>query len=223
MKHLRASFMAALAASALLAPNAWCFSDGDCKQGRVLVEGQCVDPTAKCTKDRDCDGDDVCDAGACRSPNPKSHKAADFAWDGELLGMAQLSGTSPQFGYGGMAEAGIWLGKRAALMARAELMLYNGADIRQVFAGPALRFHRVGGVSGNIAVGALFMQQPENTGTHDFSTALAVSVSSWYEIAGPFAFIYGAQLAFPMGVDPNAHNPPQFVYGLVLGLGWVQD
>ena len=200
-----------------------CATNDDCKAGRVCERGSCVEPVTRCTKDRDCEGDDVCDGGACVPPPPRVRKLGDFAFDAEVLGLGLFSGASPQIAYGAAGGGGIWVGARAALLAQAELLLMNGAEVRQVFVGPALRVHRWGAVSGNFALGAVFQRQRENTLENDFHKAIGLTVSSWYEISGPFSFIYGAELTYPLGVDPANSHSPQFTYGIRLGLGWVQQ
>ena len=50
--------------------SAQCRSDGDCKGGRVCLNGECTTPTpAACTRDADCSGDWICSKGACTSPH----------------------------------------------------------------------------------------------------------------------------------------------------------
>ncbi len=200
-----------------------CSSNDDCKAGRQCQQGECVEPVAHCSRDRDCEGDDVCEGGVCATPPPRTRKLGDFAWQGEVFGAGQFAGTSPILGYGAMGAGGIWLGSKAALMAEVEFMLADGTYARQVLLGPALRLNHYGSVSGNFCVGMMFMRQPESTLNDNFYKALGLSITSWYELAGPFSFIYGAELAFPIGLDPNAVYNPGMTYGIVLGLGWVQQ
>ena len=223
--RMRVILGAALVASAMWSAQAFaaCATNEDCKHGRVCDNGECAEPVVHCSKDRDCEGDNVCVSGTCAAPPPRSRKIGDFAWDAEVFGAGLFSGSALQLGYGGLGAGGIWLSSKAALLLQAELMLANGADVRQVFLGPAIRVHRWGAVSGNFALGVVFMKQPENTFTQDFYKSLGFSVSSWYELSGPFSFIYGAELALPLGQDSAAVHGPQLVYGIILGLGWVQQ